>query len=122
MIKKVVVFVVLAAADCGVLLMSGKICNDKDIQMVVAVGDNAKAQCLLAQINRLSLFVVCCTELLLLSKLQCNGKAEEMTLLYCIFPLKVDNIILTEFRQPLQVQSHLVMPRILVQLGHTQCT
>ena len=29
---------------------------------------------------------------------------------------------LTEFRQPLQVQSHLEMPRILVQLGHTQCT
>ena len=31
-------------------------------------------------------------------------------------------ILLTEFRQPLQVQSHLEMPRILVQLGHTQCT
>ena len=29
---------------------------------------------------------------------------------------------LTEFRQPLQVQSHLEMPRILVQLGHTQHT
>ena len=29
---------------------------------------------------------------------------------------------LTEFRQPLQVQSHLEMPGILVQLGHTQCT
>ena len=29
---------------------------------------------------------------------------------------------LTEFRQPLQVQSHLEMPRILVQLGHTQRT
>ena len=28
----------------------------------------------------------------------------------------------TEFRQPLQVQSHLEMPRILVQLGHTQHT
>ena len=27
-----------------------------------------------------------------------------------------------EFRQPLQVQSHLEMPRILVQLGHTQRT
>ena len=32
------------------------------------------------------------------------------------------NTILTEFRQPLQVQSHLEMPRILVQLGHTQRT
>ena len=30
--------------------------------------------------------------------------------------------ILTEFRQPLQVQSHLEMSRILDQLGHIQCT
>ena len=29
---------------------------------------------------------------------------------------------MTEFRQPLQVQSHLEMPRILVHLGHTQRT
>ena len=29
---------------------------------------------------------------------------------------------MTEFRQPLQVQSHLEMPRILVQLGHIQHT
>ena len=29
---------------------------------------------------------------------------------------------LTEFRQPLQVQSHLEMPGILVQLGHIQHT
>ena len=29
---------------------------------------------------------------------------------------------MTEFRQTLQVQSHLEMPRILVQLGHTQRT
>ena len=28
----------------------------------------------------------------------------------------------TEFRQPLQVQSHLEMQRILAQLGHIQCT
>ena len=28
----------------------------------------------------------------------------------------------TDFCQPLQVQSHLEMPRILVQLGHTQRT
>ena len=28
----------------------------------------------------------------------------------------------TEFRQPLQVQIHLEMPGILVQLGHIQCT
>ena len=31
-------------------------------------------------------------------------------------------IEVTEFRQPLQVQSHLEMPGILVQLGHTQRT
>ena len=30
--------------------------------------------------------------------------------------------IVTEFRQPLQVQSHLEVPRILVQLGHIQRT
>ena len=30
--------------------------------------------------------------------------------------------MMTEFRQPLQVQSHLEMPGILVQLGHIQCT
>ena len=30
--------------------------------------------------------------------------------------------ILTEFRQPLQVQSQLEVPRILVQLGHIQRT
>ena len=29
---------------------------------------------------------------------------------------------MTEFRQPLQVQSHLEMPGILVQLGHIQRT
>ena len=30
--------------------------------------------------------------------------------------------MVTEFRQPLQVQRHLEMPRILVQLGHIQRT
>ena len=34
----------------------------------------------------------------------------------------VEERLVTEFRQPLQVQSHLEMPRILVQLGHTQRT
>ena len=33
-----------------------------------------------------------------------------------------ENYKVTEFRQPFQVQSHLEMPRILVQLGHTQRT
>ena len=32
------------------------------------------------------------------------------------------HIDVTEFRQPLQVQSHLEVPRILVQLGHIQRT
>ena len=32
------------------------------------------------------------------------------------------NAYMTEFRQPLQVQSHLEVPRILVQLGHIQRT
>ena len=35
---------------------------------------------------------------------------------------KYFNSYLTEFHQPLQVQSHLEMPRILVQLGHIQHT
>ena len=41
-------------------------------------------------------------------------------------PLSVITLVIaacmTEFRQPIQVQSHLEMPRILVQLGHTQRT
>ena len=45
-----------------------------------------------------------------------------------ILPLKVIireshlDTNVTEFRKPLQVQSHLEMPRILVQLGHIQRT
>ena len=35
---------------------------------------------------------------------------------------RLPQAIVTEFRQPLQVQSHREMPRILVQLGHTQRT
>ena len=35
---------------------------------------------------------------------------------------KLNVALVTEFRQPLQVQSHLEMPRILVQLGHIQRT
>ena len=34
----------------------------------------------------------------------------------------LNHCLVTEFRQPLQVQSHLEMPGILVQLGHTQRT
>ena len=37
-------------------------------------------------------------------------------------PEKWTKLGLTEFRQPLQVQSHLEMPGILVQLGHIQRT
>ena len=36
--------------------------------------------------------------------------------------LNLKNYKVTEFRQPLQVQSHLEMPGILVQLGHIQRT
>ena len=36
--------------------------------------------------------------------------------------LGTDGPHLTEFRQPIQVQSHLEMPGILVQLGHIQHT
>ena len=32
------------------------------------------------------------------------------------------DVVMTEFCQPLQVQSHLEMPMILVQLGDIQCT
>ena len=37
-------------------------------------------------------------------------------------PQLIDSILMTEFHQPLQVQSHLEMPGILVQLGHIQRT
>ena len=35
---------------------------------------------------------------------------------------QLHSLKVTEFRQPLQVKRHLEMPRILVQLGHIQCT
>ena len=35
---------------------------------------------------------------------------------------QIGRTFLTEFRQPLQEQSHLEMPGILVQLGHIQHT
>ena len=41
---------------------------------------------------------------------------------YQAFQIPCPQDSMTEFRQPLQVQSHLEMPRILVQLGHTQRT
>ena len=47
-----------------------------------------------------------------------GGCRVELRLSHC--RLELNNV--TEFRQPLQVQSHLEMPRVLVQLGHTQCT
>ena len=41
----------------------------------------------------------------------------------CLLVCQWDGVaFMTEFRQPLQVQRHLEMPRILVQLGHTQRT
>ena len=48
-----------------------------------------------------------------------SGPATNPVRLRCL-PLQKSG--LTEFRQPLQVQSHLEMPRILVQLGNTQRT
>ena len=43
------------------------------------------------------------------------------TLIVLIYNAIVD-VVVTEFRQPLQVQSHLEMTGILVQLGHIQRT
>ena len=40
----------------------------------------------------------------------------------CLPSMMTEASIMTEFRQPLQVQSHLEMPGILVQLGHIQRT
>ena len=51
-----------------------------------------------------------------------------VTLALCLSPFssggkrKILPMRLTEFRQPIQVQSHLEMPGILVQLGHIQRT
>ena len=41
-----------------------------------------------------------------------------------ILPLEVKSLplVVIEFCQPIQVQSHLEMPGILVQLGRIQCT
>ena len=50
---------------------------------------------------------------------QMNGRWKEGGLMIELFKT---TRAMTEFRQPLQVQSHLEMPRILVQLGHTQRT
>ena len=46
------------------------------------------------------------------------------TLVTDVYPLKSPKqfVNMTEFRQPLQVPSHLEMPGILVQLGHIQRT
>ena len=41
---------------------------------------------------------------------------------HCLITVPIDDGTMTEFRQPLQMQSHLEMPRILVQLGHIQRT
>ena len=44
------------------------------------------------------------------------------TLHHHLFSTPGRDATMTEFRQPLQVQSHLEMPGILVQLGHIQRT
>ena len=46
-----------------------------------------------------------------------NDKADKMD-----DKMHTKHTTMTEFRQPLQVQSHLEMPGILVQLGHIQRT
>ena len=48
-----------------------------------------------------------------------NDKSTMHTLQHQV---NVTTFNVTEFRQPLQVQSHLEMPGILVQLGHIQRT
>ena len=55
------------------------------------------------------------------------GKANENPILdSCMYKVEYQDgmraSLVTEFRQPLQVQSHLEMPGILVQLGHIQRT
>ena len=54
-------------------------------------------------------------------KVMKSPKGYHRVKVHLVFAVKFDGR-LTEFRQPLQVQSHLEMPRILVQLGHTQRT
>ena len=54
-----------------------------------------------------------------------STKAERHIALQTAFNVRVESGLsasLTEFRQPLQVKSHLEMLGILVQLGHTQRT
>ena len=57
---------------------------------------------------------------------ECNNKitavfVHEHTKEDPVRPVKIRTLV-TEFRQPIQVQSHLEMPGILVQLGCIQCT
>ena len=55
----------------------------------------------------------------LLEAIQCSDAGLQAAMA----SIKTDNgPEVTEFRQPLQVQSHLEVPRILVQLGHIQRT
>ena len=57
----------------------------------------------------------------LASTLVTSGLKQHGTLVVLIEDILLDRI-LTEFCQPIQVQSHLEMPVILVQLGHIQRT
>ena len=57
------------------------------------------------------------------TKVEYKGKGQkDMSKIKCYNCGEYGHYALTEFRQPLQVQSHLEMPRILVQLGHIQRT
>ena len=51
-----------------------------------------------------------------------RGPRFEITIISNACILEQSEVVATEFRQPIQVQSHLEMPGILVQLGCIQHT
>ena len=60
-----------------------------------------------------------CYDLLLAPYDPASGRSHQQ-LLHRLLSMSETSPKVTEFRQPLQVQSHLEMPGILVQLGHIQ--
>ena len=72
-----------------------------------------------AEIDQLPLTLSRMTLQLLMMTVPWPNYSVDMTLWFVMYMVSK---ILTEFRHPLQVQSHLEMSRILVQLGHTQRT
>ena len=51
-----------------------------------------------------------------------SHELQGLDVVQCAALVQTNHGIVTEFRQPIQVQSHLEMPGILVQLGHIQRT